>query len=124
MRNKLIPTFLFLFSTFIIFAQSNNKQKKGFNQGTHIINPSNKADEVEVIFKIAGERNPAADRYILDIKTLRSCFKKQTIPKKFPKYDSSLSFDDNKRLAIHWMKSHKYLLTKERRIWLNKKLKA
>jgi hypothetical protein len=66
-------------------------------------------------------RSVAADKYILDIKSLRTYFKKGKIPHSFPDYRSDLSFDENKAIAIKWASKHKRLLTKEKRAWLNQK---
>jgi hypothetical protein len=104
-------------------AQSTN-QIKGFHTATHPINPEPTIHlDVPVIFGLSGDRSPAADRYILDIKTLRTCFKKGKIPRDFPLYENELSFNDNKVIVLKWAKKHKRLLTEEKRLWLTQKSK-
>jgi hypothetical protein len=113
--------------TFVILTFSNVKaqssnQTKGFNTPTHPINPTPTIhDEIPVIFGVSGDRSPAADRYILDIKTLQTCFKKGKIPRDFPAYENELSFNDNKKIVLKWAKKHKRLLTEEKRLWLTQK---
>ena len=115
--------------TFVILAFSNVKaqstnQIKGFNTPTHPINPEPTIHlDVPVVFGVSGDRSPAADRYILDIKTLQTCFKKGKIPRDFPLYDGELSFNDNKETVLKWAKKHKRFLTEEKRLWLTQKSK-
>jgi len=118
----LITFVLLTFSN--VEAQSTN-QIKGFNTPTHPINPEPTTQhDVPVIFGVSGDRSPAADRYILDIKTLQTCFKKGKIPRDFPLYENDLSFNDNKVIVLKWAKKHKRLLTEEKRIWLTQKSNA
>ena len=121
MKFKLVLLSVVFLTFFNVEAQSSN-QKKGFNAPTHQINPpATTPVEVPVIFGVSGERSPAADRYILDIKTLQTCFKKGKIPRDFPYYENDLSFNDNKVIVLKWAKKHKRLLTEEKRIWLTQK---
>lgn len=121
MKFNLLSLSIVLLTFFNVNGQTTNQQK-GFNSPTHQINPSTQTQpEIPVIFGVSGERSPAADRYILDIKTLRSYFKKGKIPQNFPSYDTNLSFEDNKQLAIKWANKHKRLLTTEKRTWLTQK---
>lgn len=121
MKFKLVLLSVVFLTFFNVEAQSSN-QKKGFNAPTHQINPPATTPEVvPVIFGVSGERSPAADRYILDIKTLQTCFKKGKIPRDFPYYENDLSFNDNKVIVLKWAKKHKRLLTEEKRIWLTQK---
>ena len=116
--------------TFVLLTFSNveaqgTNQIKGFNTPTHPINPEPTTQlDVPVIFGVSGERSPAADRYILDIKTLQTCFKKGKIPRDFPYYENDLSFNDNKVIVLKWAKKHKRLLTEEKRLWLTQKSNA
>lgn len=121
MKLKLLSLSIVLLTFFNVKSQTTNQQK-GFNSPTHQINPPVQSQpEIPVIFGHSGERSPAADRYILDIKTLRTYFKRGKIPRDFPAYDSNLSFEDNKRIAYKWALKHKRLLTSEKRTWLTKK---
>ncbi|MEY3048399.1 MAG: hypothetical protein RL365_437 [Bacteroidota bacterium] len=124
MKFKLVLFTIVLLTFSNVEAQSSN-QIKGFNTPTYPINPSPTIhNEIPVIFGVSGDRIPAADRYILDIKTLRTCFKKGKIPRDFPEYENDLSLNDNKNIALKWAKKHKRLLTKENRLWLTQKSKA
>lgn len=119
--------------TLIVFcanAQNNQVSKKSLQKeiipipsqqstATSINNPS----FGEVFIKEKGTRLPSADGYILDIKKLRTFFKDEKIPKRFPKYLTELSFDDNKRIALHWAKKHKKLFKKEYQEMIIKKSK-
>lgn len=121
MKFNLLSLSIVLLTFFNVNGQTTNQQK-GFNSPTHQINPSTQTQpEIPVIFGVSGERSPAADRYILDIKTLRSYFKKGKIPQNFPSYDTNLCFEDNKQLALKWVNKHKRLLTTEKRTWLTQK---
>jgi hypothetical protein len=123
MKFKLISLSIVLLTFFNVNGQTTNQQK-GFNSPTHQINPPAELHpEIPVIFGVSGERTPAADRYILDIKTLRTYFKRGKIPRNFPVYDTNLSFKDNKHMAIKWTYKHKRLLTDEKRTWLTQKSK-
>lgn len=121
MKFNLLSLSIVLLTFFNVNCQTTNQQK-GFNSPTHQINPTSQTQpEIPVIFDIKGERSPAADRYILDIKTLQSCFKKGKIPHHFPTYDGSLNFEQNKNIVLNWALKHKRLLTKEKRLWLTQK---
>lgn len=97
-------------------------QQKGFNTPIHPINPTTQVQpEIPVLFGAKGERTPAADQYILDIKSLRAYFKTGKIPGTFPSYDTDLSFEANKQRVLRWTRRHKWMLTKEKRDWLTKK---
>lgn len=123
MKFKLLSLSIVLLTYFNVNSQTTNQQK-GFNSTTHQINPPSQSQpEIPVVFGANGERSPAADRYILDIKTLRTYFKRGKIPRNFPAYDTDLSFEDNKHLAMKWTNKHKRLLTDEKRTWLTKKSK-
>lgn len=123
MRFKLLSLSIVLLTFFNVNSQTTNQQK-GFNSVPHQINPPSQSQpEIPVVFGASGERSPAADRYILDIKTLRTYFKRGKIPKNFPSYDTNLSFADNKELAIKWANKHKRFFTSEKRMWLTQKSK-
>lgn len=123
MRFKLLSLSIVLLTFFNVNSQTTNQQK-GFNIATHQINPPSQSQpEIPVVFGASGERSQAADRYILDIKTLRTYFKRGKIPRNFPAYDTDLSFEDNKRLAVKWALKNKRLLTDEKRTWLTQKSK-
>lgn len=123
MKLKLLSLSIVLLTFFNVNSQTTNQQK-GFNIATHQINPPSQSQpEIPVVFGASGERSPAADRYILDIKTLRTYFKRGKIPKNFPSYDTNLSFADNKELAIKWANKHKRFFTSEKRMWLTQKSK-
>jgi hypothetical protein len=123
MKFKLLSLSIVLLTFFNVNSQTTNQQK-GFNSVPHQINPPSQSQpEIPVIFGASGERSPAADRYILDIKTLRTYFKRGKIPRNFPAYDTDLSFEDNKRLAVKWALNNKRLLTHEKRTWLTQKSK-
>lgn len=121
MKFKRVLLFVVLLTFFNVEAQT-TYQKNGFGTPTHPINPTTANPlKVPVIFGVSGERSPAADRYILDIKTLQTCFKKGEIPRDFPRYDNELTFNDNKLIVLKWAKKHKRLLTQEKRLWLTQK---
>ena len=123
MKLKLLSLSIVLLTFFNVNSQTTNQQK-GFNIATHQINPPSQSQpEIPVVFGASGERSQAADRYILDIKTLRTYFKRGKIPKNFPSYDTNLSFVDNKELAIKWANKHKRFFTSEKRTWLTQKSK-
>lgn len=125
MKIKLILCLSLLSFSRINFSQVVSHDKKSLNRPTQLIQPNNQnvvSPQIEVIFDNKNERNPAADQYILDIKSLRAYFKHNKIPKKFPLYNQELTYEENKKAAFHWISIHKRLLTPEKRAWLNKKM--
>lgn len=122
MKLKLVFLLLACFALRKTFSQT-NKEAKSLEKPAHLINPPvEKAKDQPVIFgKDEMGRSVAADKYILDIKSLRAYFKKGKIPRSFPDYRTDLSFEENKGIAIKWAKKHKRLLTEEKRAWLNQK---
>jgi len=123
MKLKFTSLFIILFACINIKSQE-IYQKKGFNTEFHPINPINHIQpELPILFGSNNLRVPAADRYILDIKTLQGYFKDKKIPKRFPLYDNNISFEENKQLALLWTKRNKRFLTKEKRDWLSEKSK-
>ena len=121
MKFKIATLFILMFAFSNVMGQK-VYQQKGFNTPIHPINPTPQVQpEIPVLFGAQGERTPAADQYILDIKSLSAYFKTGKIPATFPLYDTELSFEVNKQRALTWTKRHKWMLTKEKRDWLTKK---
>jgi hypothetical protein len=52
---------------------------------------------------------------------MASLFKAGKIPSDFPGYNKTISYEENKTLAIEWMHAHQYMLTKSVRKRLKKK---
>jgi hypothetical protein len=121
MKFKLASLFILLLTFSNVRCQELHQQK-GFNTPIHPINSTTQVHpEIPVLFGVHGQRTPAADKYILDFKTLSAYFKHGKIPRAFPLYDTDLSFEANKQGALRWTKCHKWMLTKEKRDWLTKK---
>lgn len=57
--------------------------------------------------------------YAFDTKKLASYFISGQIPADFPKYDATLTKEENKEIAKNWAKQHQDLITEEAKAKLN-----
>lgn len=118
MAIKLFRLSVFFFIAFAAKGQTTGVRKDGFNKPMHPIpypQSSNISASGVQQLETKNQRDPAADRYILDNKKMASLFKAGKIPSDFPGYDKTISYEENKRLAIDWMHVHQYKLTKSTR---------
>ncbi|MFN4910630.1 MAG: hypothetical protein ACK454_10600 [Flavobacteriales bacterium] len=124
MAIKLFRLSVFFFIAFTAKGQTTGVRKDGFNKPMHPIpypQSSNISASGVQSSETKNQRDPAADRYILDNKKMASLFKAGKIPSDFPGYNKTISYEENKTLAIEWMHAHQYMLTKSVRKQLKKK---
>lgn len=101
---KFIVSFLISFSAFSVFSQFKSKTELKSIRSPQKEYSILKQDKKEI------QKEPIHDEYIVYKEKLKTYFINDQIPSDFPKYIDTLSYKENKRIAIDWAYENSSLL--------------